>query len=456
MDLEALYHRAPYPARVVAASARGLILARRRYGAETDRLVEAALDREQWSAAEWHAYRAERLARVLAIARERVPAYRQAATPSADPFESLARWPLLEKATLRGAPRTYVRRDPPPHLVTEHTSGTTGTPLWLTIDREAYRHWYALSIARWRNWYGVTRQDRWGIVGGQPVVPPGSAGPPFWVWNAALRQLYLSTYHVGPRTAADYVRAIDRHRLTYLLGYPSSLHALAVACQRQGIRPRPLRAVVANAEPVLAHQRAAIHEVFGCPVRETYGMAEYVAAASECDHGSLHLWPEVGVLEVVDGDGAPVPADTLGRFACTGLLNSTMPLVRYLVGDAGRVAPPDEPCGCGRTLPILREVEGRMDDLVHTVDGRVLGRLDPVFKGDLPLEGAQIVQEELDRFRVLVVPAPGYGPAAAESIVQRLRDRVGDVRVTVEEVHELPLGANGKFKAVVSRVDAPG
>ena len=453
MSLERLYHRAPYPVRVAAASARGLVLDRARYGSETEGLVGAALERDHWEKSQWDRYRHDRLAEVLSVARRLVPAYEGMGNWAPDPFDDLPSWPLLSKASLRENTSRFVRRDATGHLVREHTSGTSGMPLELVIDRRAYREWYALSVARWRHWYGVTRQDRWGIVGGQLVVPPGATEPPYWVWNAASRQLYLSAYHVGARSAAYYLRAIERHRVTYLLGYPSSLHALAVACRREGIKPKPLRVVIGNAEPVLAHQREVISDVFGCPVRETYGMAEYVAAASECENGSLHLWPEVGEVEVLDDQGDRLEAGQTGRLCCTGLLNTTMPLVRYLLGDVGRLAPGEKTCACGRTLPVLEAIEGRSDDLVHTVDGRVLGRLDPVFKGDLPLFGAQIVQEELTRFRVLVVPAPGYGRDVADVISTRLRDRVGPVEVSIEEIDELPVGPNGKFKAVISRVD---
>lgn len=453
---ERLYHRAPYGARVVVASGRGFILQRRRYGRETDRLVDEALARETWSTDEWGRWRETRLSEVLGVARDHVPAYRGIKVPDGPARDGLRSLPLLEKPRLRADPRSFVRNDAPRRLVTEHTSGTTATPLTLRISREEYREWYALFEARWRRWYGVSRRDRWAIVGGQPVVPPGATAPPYWVWNAAMRQLYLSSYHVAAHTAAAYIQAMDRHRVEYLLGYPSSMHALAEACRAAGLRPRALRVVVANAEPVLAHQREVIEDVFGCPVRETYGMAEFVAAASECDHGRLHLWPEVGVLEVLQHDvDEPVADGEVGRFACTGLLNRTMPLIRYLVGDAGVVAPPEETCPCNRTLPILRSIEGRIDDLVRTPDGRLIGRLDPVFKGSLPISGAQIVQEELDVFRVLVVPASGYGPSAAESIGERLRARVGAVRVDIEVVESLPTGPNGKFKAVVSHVTCP-
>lgn len=450
--IDSIYHRAPYPLRVAGASARGIVLRRRRYSRHTETLVDQALSRENWTAGEWGAWQDDRLGALLRSVQGKVPAYREFALASGSSAEALAAFPLLHKERLRLDPRSFVRVDAANHLVTENTSGTSGTPLKLWISRTEYQDWYALCEARWRRWYGVTRHDRWAIVGGQPVVPPKATRPPYWVWNAALSQLYLSSYHVASHTAADYVRAMDHHRVTYLLGYPSSIHALAQACLELEIRPKPLRVVIGNAEPVLDHQRSVIEDVFGCPVRETYGMAEFVAAASECEHRRLHLWPEVGVLEVLEqGSDRPVSQGYLGRFVCTGLLNQTMPLVRYLVGDYGSLSAGAD-CACGRHLPILERVEGRSDDLVRTADGRLIGRLDPIFKGSHPIKAAQVIQEDFDFFRLVLVPAAGFDLSSTESIVQRLRDRVGEVRVEVELVEDLPVGPNGKFKAVVSKV----
>ena len=68
---------------------------------------------------------------------------------------------------------------------------------------------------------------------------------------------------------------------------------------------------------------------------------------------------------------------------------------------------------------MLRSVEGRADDVLVTPDGRQVGRLDPVFKGDLPVREAQIVQEAIDRIRVRYVPAPGFSEASASSLAER-------------------------------------
>lgn len=450
-----LYHRSPSPLRSAAASLRGYQLRSWRYGPETERLVEEALGRERWGAERWARWQEERLTRVLRRAATDVPFYRgrwaerwrRGAEAS---WMRLEDWPLLEKESVRESPRAFltdgcdVRR-----MFYDHTSGTTGKSLDLWLTRSTVRAWYALCEARLRRWYGVSRLDRWAIFGGQLVAPVEKRRPPFWVWNAALRQLYMSSYHLAPDLVAHYLEALRRHRVRYLLGYTSSLYALAQGALRLGRDDLKMAVVVTNAEPVREHQRRVIEEAFRCPVRETYGMAEVVAAASECEAGSLHLWPEAGVVEVL-ADGRPAAEGEAGELVCTGLLNEEMPLVRYRVGDRGaRAVREGRACACGRTLPVLASVEGRIDDLVYTKDGRRVGCIDTIYDAGLPVREAQIVQEALDRLRVRYVPADGFTTEAAGTIVRGVRERMGAVEVVLERVDEIPRGANGKYRAVV-------
>jgi phenylacetate-CoA ligase len=97
----------------------------------------------------------------------------------------------------------------------------------------------------------------------------------------------------------------------------------------------------------------------------------------------------------------------------------------------------------------LSAIEGRVDDVLYTRDGRVIGRLDPIFKSGLPIREAQIVQEALDRIRVRYVPAPEFTQKDSESLVARIRDRMGSVQVALEEIDSIPRSTNGKFRAVV-------
>lgn len=449
-----LYHRLPYALKVMAAGLNGHRLARWRYGAETETLVQAALAREPWDAARWQQYQAEILARLLARAAAQVPHYRDLWRGRDGDRRRLEAWPLLAKQAVRENPRRLLAGDAPQRLFEEHTSGSTGTPLTLWWSRPTTRAWYALFEARIRRWHGVDRSTRWANVGGQLVAHAARDAPPFWVWNRPMQQLYLSSYHLRPATVAAYLDALARHRVAYLLGYPSSLHALASLAEAQGLEAPPMRVAITNAEPLSARQRATIGRVFACPVRDTYGMAEIACAASECAAGSLHLWPEVGIVEILEMDtDAPAAAGETGRIVATGLLNHDMPLIRYDTGDLGRLATGGAACACGRRLPVLAGLDGRRDDLVVTPDGRRIGRLDPVFKADLPLHAAQIAQTAIDRLEVRVEPAAGWGRAAANDVAARLAARVGPgMTIEVVAVAQLPRIA-GKLRAVVCELE---
>jgi len=448
------YHRLPPFLRSIAASARGGYLRAWRYGPNTDRLSDAALARERWTPAEWRNWQEERLALLLHRAATQVPHYREhwakrRRQGDKASSEILANWPLLEKNALRENPRAFVADDRSvARMFHDHTSGTSGKSLDLWLSRETVQSWYALFEARCRRWNGVSRHDRWAIIGGQLIAAVEQDTPPFWVWNAPLHQLYLSAYHLAPRHIKSYADALRDYKIQYVLGYPSAIHTIAREMLHQRISAPPLKVVLTNAEPLLERQRAEIEEAFGCPVRETYGMAEIAAAASECEYGSMHSWPEAGVLETIRSTYDNEKSAS-GEFVCTGLLNADMPLIRYRAGDCGEVAEEGASCECGRTLPVLTRIEGRADDTLYTADGRAVGRLDPVFKSRLPIYEAQIVQEALDRIRVRYVPADGFTRADGESLTERIRERMGPISVVLEQVIAIPRTPNGKFRAVI-------
>ena len=448
-----IYHRLPPAARNLVASLHGHRLRSRRYGPETDRLVAQAIERECWSSDDWEAWQNERLAFVLRRAATQVPYYREQWTRrrrngDRASWEYLENWPLLDKEPIRANPTSFVADDcDTRRMFHVGTSGTTGKPLDIWLSRGTLRQWYALFEARGREWYGVSRHDRWANLGGQLVTPVNKDRPPFWVWNAALHQLYMSSHHLSPALIPHYLDALSRFRVAYLWGYTSSLYALAQEALRLG-RHLSMSVAITNAEPVFEYQRQAIADAFRCDVRETYGMAEIAAAAGECEAGNLHTWPEAGVLEVAEDDG-PVSSGESGELVCTGLMNADMPLIRYRAGDRGALTKNDISCSCGRTLPLLGSIEGRTDDVLYTSDGRQIGRLDHVFKANLPVREAQIVQETLDTLRVRYVPAADYSADAGRSMVERLRDRMGAVDVILEQVNDVPRTANGKFQAVV-------
>lgn len=446
------YHALPSWAWSFLATARGYQLKRWRYGAGTDAMVRAAIEREHWDEAAWERWRQPRLEALLRRAVERVPYYRDYwSQRRSDAWKQLENWPILEKESVRANPLAFLADDCDPRaMFPEHTSGSTGSPVRLWWSRETTQSWYALFEARWRGWYGVSRRDRWAILGGQRVVPAGRKEAPFWVWNAAMSQLYMSVFHMRPEVMTAYLDALERYKIRYLWGYPSAMHQLALAALSANRRV-PLRVAIANAEPLNETQRASIEAAFGCPARETYGMAEIVTAAGECEFGTMHVWPDVGVLELLEA-GRPTAPGEPGDVVATGLANPDMPLVRYRTGDRAVAAESGSRCACGRNLPALARIEGRIDDYVVTADGRKLGRLDMLLKGNLPVRQAQIVQRVPGEVEVRVVAGEGFTPAHAAEIQRSIRDYAGALTVSLTLVPDIPLTSGGKHRFVVSAI----
>lgn len=458
MNLLSIYHHLPYPLRVIAASARGYVLRGWRYGPETERLVEEALQRETWPREKIEEWQQARLVETLDWAAREVPYYREfwmerRRKGDRATWDILANWPVLKKSAIRNQPLAFIADSfRSKRLFREHTSGTTGTPLTLSQTREALIGWYALVEARTRRWNGVNHKTRWAILGGQMVTEPDATQPPYWIWNQAFSQLYLSAYHLKRETVNDYLLAMRKTGVEYLYGYPSAMDNLATLAIETCSSAPQLSIVLSNAEPLFPYQVEHISTVLGCPVRNSYGLSEQVCGASECDHGHLHIWPEAGFLEILADDAdQPMPVGNTGRIVATGLLNRAMPLIRYEIGDRGSLGTATS-CACGRTLSILDAVEGRMDDVIRTPDGRRIGRLDPVFKADLPIQEAQIIQERLDRIIVKYVPAPGLETKHLLDLEKRLTDRLGAMQIQFEPVEHIHRGANGKFRAVISRI----
>lgn len=457
MSLIDIYNLLPYSGKVAAASLRGYYLRWWRYGLQTSRLVEEAHDRETWSLEKIANWQNDRVSKSLVYAVKTVPYYRDLWSMrrrhgDRASWELLENWPILQKKTIRENPERFISDEYPlKSLFREHTSGTTGTPLGLFQSREALIQWYALFEARWRQWNGVDRNTPWAILGGQMITPVKKSSPPYWVWNQAFHQLYLSAYHISPKTVKHYFDAMVNYGVEYLYGYPSSMTALAKFARTYSISSPKLKVILSNAEPLFDNQRELLHSVFSGPVRNTYGMSEIICGASECTSGNLHLWPEAGTVEILEDESEiPVSNGHTGRIIATGLLNSAMPLIRYEVGDRGSLGEFD--CSCERHLQILESVEGRTDDVLFAPGGRKIGRLDPVFKADLPIIEAQIVQETINTFTVNLVPAQGFTEKHMQELVTRLQDRLGKVHIDIRTMMAIPRGPNGKFRAVISKI----
>ena len=66
----------------------------------------------------------------------------------------------------------------------------------------------------------------------------------------------------------------------------------------------------------------------------------------------------------------------------------------------------------------------------------------------------QLIQDELDRIRVKIVPADEYTEEDGRHLVEKLTSYLGkDVRITLEIVDDIERSRSGKYQWIVSNLD---
>lgn len=455
--LDSIYAKLPKFAQHASVSAYGLYWRWLRFGAGYLQALEGFQTREAFSHQEWRAWSQRAVTELLKNAVIHVPHYRETWTEKQKRSAlngDLQALPFLEKDAVRAAPRSLIREDQSAGKeYTFHTSGTSGTPIASIWLRPEIRASMAVREARSAQWAGVSFSLPRATFSGRMVEPDPHSKGPYYRYNLAEGQVYLSPFHLRPDTAHQYVQALEKHEVEWLTGYAVSYYLLARMILDQNIHVPPLKAVITTSEKVTPEMRKVMEDAYKCRVYEEYSTVENVLFASECEAGRLHLSPDVGMVEILRPDGSPCSPGEVGEVVASCLMKTYQVFIRYRLGDLA--AWDSSPCPCGRSLPVIKEVVGRIEDVVIGLDGRQMVRFHGIFVNQPRVREGQIIQETHDRIRVKIVPENGFGEKDVLDIQHRIRQRLGHgVRVAVEQVDNIPRTSAGKFQAVVSMLKA--
>ena len=376
----------------------------------------------------------------------------------------LPRLPLTarEDLLLSGAARFLHGDAGHRRLVSQHTTGTTGTPVVVHMSRvearfrtltllDSFRRNAKLALPMTIVDVGPQQKDR----ATRPVLRAGLV---------TVVRLFSST------PLEEQIDILQRHRPTLIEGRPSTLWALAKGLQVQGIRPHRPKLLVSFAEVLFPHVRTLLGEVFDCRVVDYYNCEEVGNLAWECPlhPDTMHVNTSTAWVEVVGANGEPLPYGAIGEVVVTNLYNATMPFVRYALRDRASLLEPAL-CACGYEGPSMRLLEGRDEDFFVLPDGREISprAVYAILNGALPvggiggvlarsLLGLQIVQESSDLVVVRVIPGPEYAESIWAQFEHDLLGLCPSLRVQVRCVDSLESGTPGtKFRSILSCVHGP-
>jgi phenylacetate-CoA ligase len=422
--------------------------------------IRRAMDESQW----WppdrlEALRIDRLRRLLARAGEHVPYFRALFEElgfhpeEVSSTRDLQRLPFLTKAVIR-AEGERMKSEAAVGLARFNTGGSSGEPLIFFIGNERVSHDVA---AKWRatRWWNVDIGDPEIVVWGSPIELT-SQDRMRQLRDRLMRTRLLPAFEMSEANLDGFVETIRRFRPAMLFGYPSSLSLIARHAEKRGqvMNDLGIKAAFVTSERLYDHQRDDLARVFGCAVANGYGGRDAGFIAHQCPEGGMHITAEDLIVEIVDPDGNVLPTGEAGEVVTTHLATADFPFIRYRTGDVAVMS--DQACPCGRSLPLLEEIQGRSTDFVVAADGTILHGLALIYPiRDIPEVAAfKVVQETRGRVIVQIVPGDGCGRDVDATIVAGIKARLGEgVDVLVERVAEISRDKSGKFRYIVSYVD---
>lgn len=336
------------------------------------------------------------------------------------------------------------------------TGGSTGTPLKVYHDR---RHPMVALGWRMLGWWGVPPAADVAYV--YRLVRESLASrilnALYW-WPTG--RIWLDASQMSPASIGDFLARYRRLKPALVQGYAGAVVHLARHIEQSGEKVPPPQAVWVTASPISEADRAVVQRAFGAPVFDQYGCGEVFWIAAECpSHAGLHMFADARHVEVVDDDGRPSAMGEEGLLVITDLENRVFPIIRYQNDD--RAALTGGACPCGRTLPLMSRVKGRVTDLLCLPDGsRIAGDyLTTIFDDSPDLARAFQVYQHADLSVTLrVVPHEGVGAGTArlQAVVGKLRQKCGDqVPVSLSLVASIPHD-RGKLRYVVSEAGRAG
>lgn len=336
------------------------------------------LQRSQWKTKEQLSkIQAGRLKSTVKHATENVPFYREryeeAGVRPEDIVDvnSITKLPIMKKEELKAIPlpeRTASDIDAD-SCVLRTTSGSTGVPL--TILEDPYSAAFRDAVFLQFLWaYGVRPWDR--VC---RLIPT-----PARSWDSDVRLAdkigawgYLRRKRSRRLSMADdmfaHIEFFSKWKPEVLIAPPSYLKAL-MRFSEQAKDSGNFDVVVTTGEILDNSARRRIGDKFHAEVFDYYGTEETGPIAWECPtHVGYHVSVDSCAVEFLR-NGEPVASGESGEIHATSFHRMATPIIRYATGDQGR--PFDGDCSCGRGLPLMNQVQGRVLDFIITPDARCI------------------------------------------------------------------------------------
>ena len=404
----------------------------------------------------------QQVCRLLRHSYEQVPYYRElfdknGVTPSTiKTVEDFQKIPLLTKEIIQNQGESLIARNfRGTPMIRAASGGSTGQVVRLFKDptNKAIEMASTWGYHKWIGWNAGDRAMRlWGSL--DPVTVKRKLyriGSKY-----CINDLRFNVHGMEKQVMREIEDCLNKFRPKILIGYSNAIYAFAKYLKDQNRTCFGPIGIVPTAEMLFSSQRKLMEQVFGCPVFNRYASQEIGQLAGECQEGNFHLNIPYVFFEFLR-NGVPVSNGEPGSVVVTDLSNYAMPFIRYQIGD---IAVPDShPCPCGKSLPLVRDLKGRLSDVIVTPDQKFIFADDiaEIFYPMVQIRQFQVIQTQIKALTVKLVKKKGVGSEINNYIRSSIQKAVGaNIEVTLQVVDDIPLLSSGKHRICISEISHDG
>jgi len=366
-------------------------------------------------------------------------------------LEDLQRIPILNKETIRSNYERLKAKNFNEYIPrTKQSGGSTGRPLNYIVDFRSHSYLAANNMWVWNAGSDYALGDRFITVAHGSLLPRNNTFKNR-IYFLLQNSLLITSYHLNDRRLRKAIRRINRSSALFLYGYSSTIFMIARFAKAKNYPIKSsIRAICSTSDMLYPNQRALIEEVFGVTVYDSYGCPEGGIISFECDrHDGYHLNQDSAFVEIDSPDDKG-----FGKIISTPLYNYAFPMLRYDTGDVGKIS--EEVCSCGRSLPKISELGGRIRDFVILNDGRYIhgaffNHFKPFYSNDW-IDEYQIIQKDYDRLVIKISTRREPTDEDKNIIIKELqKGLLPDLKIEFD-LGGVEYTSGGKFRLIISEV----
>lgn len=370
-------------------------------------------------------------------------------------LEDLARLPYLTKTEVRKHfdKELFADNADKARVLRISTSGSTGEPLTCFVDQQQLEYRWGATL-RSLEWTGYRFGDRcarlWHQTIGMSKIQVVKEKIDAWL----SRRVFFPAFEMNDASILSLHARLARFRPSLLDGYAESFNFLAKHSGTAGHSTWRPRGIVSSGQELPEKSRKAIEQLFGCKVFDKYGSREFSGIAYECDaHAGLHVVAENYIVEILK-EGRPARPGEVGEVVVTDLNNKCLPFLRYRIGDLAVAIDNSSACECGRGLPRIGAVQGRVQSITVGANGNYVpgSFFSHLLKDyDYAIRHFQVLQKLPGAIVYRLVKGDRFTEETLQETIRLIRSYLGEAtEVEVEFVDTIAMGRTGKRASVVS------